>query len=518
MVFNLIGLGIKALRGGAAAYNAVKNNQLKNKIVAKYEEIRQTYLKMIECFQSSNPDVRVQGIDYYNKIPVLAREYAELIAQVNDRSVQNQLASALDPIAEHHKKIGDVFRELAEKEKHSKQVSATPPASPKPVDAQPSPAPKPAALPATPTKPTVPATPTTPRSSPASISNPLTGSIPFSASPRGTPQMHRPTTPSSTAEWIDQGRQLLARGDIEKAKTCFQEALSKGASNPDAQLYYGAACFESGDYSEARQMLGSAVQQYKKQLARPFSGLSNAAMEEIKEHVKFAEDMLDKIVDKLKEKEESSSEELEKAAKVQAPVTVSDDGTLNPNPEIKLQAYTRTRPSTIAKSPVNQRPLLNLDIPAATELDSLERQGSVQVNADDLTLDPGQGAVKADNAGYIDEQISNFDITAPNEESISPESRVEPEAEPQVEPEAKLEKAPSIMKEPNFVCTGCGKFYKIPDPDPDLVYACSECGLPVNRVFKCPHCSQHMALPQAQFKQVIGISIPCVYCDKPFTP
>jgi len=530
LVFNLIGLGIKALRGGAAAYNAVKNNQLKNKIVAKYEEIRQTYLKMIECFQSSNPDVRVQGVDYYNKIPELAREYAELIAQVNDRSVQNQLASALDPIAEHHKKIGDVFRELAEKEKLSKQMPATPPATPPaappatppappvPVQVQPTPAPTLAALPTTPVKPIISTTSSTPRTSPASISNPLAGSIPFSKSYSGTAQTRTVTAPTTTPGWIDQGRHFLARGDIENAKNCFQEALSKGSNDPDAKLYYGAACFESGDYYEAQQMLSSAVKQYKKQLALPFSGLSNTAVKEFNDHIKFAEDMLDKIVDKLKEKEESTSEELEKVSKVQAPISISDEGEVQPNPEIKLQAFTRTRPITTAKPTASVRPLLKLDVPAATDLDSIEEKGSIQEYANDLALDTEQGAAEADNAGTVDEQVTNFDITALSEEPISPEPQPEPEPEPQVEPKAEPEKAPPIKKEPNFVCPGCGKFYKIHAPNPDLVYACSECGLPVNRVFKCPHCSQHMALPQDQFKQVIGISIPCVYCNEPFTP
>ncbi|NHI91559.1 MAG: hypothetical protein EAX96_03580 [Candidatus Lokiarchaeota archaeon] len=69
------------------------------------------------------------------------------------------------------------------------------------------------------------------------------------------------------------------------------------------------------------------------------------------------------------------------------------------------------------------------------------------------------------------------------------------------------------VDEPNFICNKCQQKYVINNSEISQQYICPDCGDALNRLVKCPHCSQLLSLDQSDFASVVGKVISCPICQ-----
>ncbi|HME53808.1 MAG TPA: tetratricopeptide repeat protein [Candidatus Lokiarchaeia archaeon] len=439
MVFKLVGNGLKAPLVGAGAFNAIKNMQLRAKLAAKYEDIRDTHDDMISSFKANKPEKEKQGIDLFLQLSPLIKEYNLILKQLTDKAVQSKLAAVLVPIIENHGKIKEALDILASEDIPDAQQQK--PVADTQIDQEPF-APKP---------------------SPVEISE-QSEQPPKRTKPVAKPSFARLATKAlakaaDASEWISQGKALMTSGEIESARTCFAKAVELAPWSADALFYHGSACFQTGDMQGAEKSLDAAVARYRKALEKPVLQDRPDIIKMMQANVVAAVDMIRKIANPAFGEE--SAEDMQEVKEIQG---------------IIKKVY--------------------------------EDSASVESRQDDDIAESVEtsSAFPEDN-GHLSE---TSDVVNEDVETTAP-AIVDDELQRPGE-EAKERGTEHV----NFACPGCGKFYRIKTPDVNLVYACSDCGMVLNRVFRCPRCKQAMALPQDQFKQIVNIEIPCVYCNEPF--
>lgn len=440
MVFKLVGNGLKAPLVGAAAFNAIKNVQLRGKLAAKYDDIRDTYDDMITSFKANKPEKEKQGIDLFLQLPPLIKEYNDIIKKLADKAVQGKVAAVLGPIIENYGKIKEALDTLASEDSSDAQVK-------KPVDD--------ADLDQATTK---------PKPSPVEISE-QTEHIVKQTKPVAKPSFARLATKAlakatDASEWISQGKALMVRGDIETARDCFAKAVELAPWSADALFYHGSACFQTGDTHGAQKSLDAAVARYKKALEKQVLQDRPDIIRAMQANVVSSVEMLSKIANPtIGEESSEGGQELDNGMEISSPIEANDESIKKMQEDTSSQSSDATQDEVIS-----------------------DRETDARDNQDDTVEKPL----------VIEANIKSQD--------------------------SRKMKQTTNTQEINFTCGGCGRFYRIKAPDVNLVYACSECGTPLNRVFRCPHCKQAMALPQDQFKQIVNIEIPCVYCNEPFKP
>jgi len=313
-----------------------------------------------------------------------------------------------------------------------------------------------------------------PRPKPVSIAK-----QPKPVSPPAKPKA-KPTSPTSAIKtfaknvdangWINQGKDLMENGDAEQAKQCFAKAIELAPWSADAMFYHGSAALETGDLQAAQKSLLAAIARYKKAIAKPAMQERAGVLQVMESRVESAGTMLKKIARTLHGQGEEKSTKPADAEPVAAE---------SPKIDSSLEDVPEPGPATPPEA----------------------------------AIEPAESPAEGPSPGTEEpvEEPSNTEATDASTEADEPVVIESPE-------DLKPEESAVDLPDPNYSCGECGKFYRIKDPSIDLVYACSDCGAPLNRVFKCPHCQQHMALPQDQFKQVAGKEISCVYCNETFTP
>jgi len=253
---------------------------------------------------------------------------------------------------------------------------------------------------------------------------------------------------------------LMASGNVEAARDRFAKAVELAPWSADALFYYGSACFQTGDLDGAQKSLEAAVVRYKKALEKPVLQDRPDIIKSMQANVVASVEMLGKIA----------------------------------NPAIGIKEIDDRQ------EPVNGKEALS----------------SIDANNAAIVASQGNSLTQSSRATQDNDAMDREDGSRGGQDTVSAPPH---ENEDNIESQESLStKQTTDNQEINFACGGCGKFYRIKKPDVNLVYACSECGTPLNRVFRCPHCKQAMALPQDQFKQVASIEIPCVYCNEPFLP